>query len=116
MKFDACPVEPPGFGNGPLSIRTMSFQPRCARWPRRLLPTIPAPMTTHLASLGRELATCESMGLIYHTHALVARAQQLVLRDRGWRRHSPARGAVRGVRRAGPAGRGLDPALRGGRR
>ena len=27
MKFDACPVEPPGFGSGPLSIRTTSVQP-----------------------------------------------------------------------------------------
>ena len=27
MKFEACPVEPPGLGSGPLSIRTISFQP-----------------------------------------------------------------------------------------
>ena len=27
MKFDAWPVEPPGFGSGPLSISTMSVQP-----------------------------------------------------------------------------------------
>ena len=32
MKFDACPVEPPGFGSGPLSSRTTSVQPRRARW------------------------------------------------------------------------------------
>ncbi len=32
MKFDACPVEPPGFGIGPLSTRTRSRQPSCARW------------------------------------------------------------------------------------
>jgi hypothetical protein len=32
MKFDACPVEPPGFGSGPLSIRTRSCQPSLARW------------------------------------------------------------------------------------
>jgi hypothetical protein len=27
MKFDACPVEPPGLGRGPLSRRTTSVQP-----------------------------------------------------------------------------------------
>ncbi len=32
MKFEACPVEPPGFGNGPLSTRTMRGTPRRARW------------------------------------------------------------------------------------
>ena len=32
MKFEAWPVEPPGFGSGPLSSRTMSFQPSLARW------------------------------------------------------------------------------------
>ena len=32
MKFDAWPVEPPGFGNGPLSISTMSLQPSWWRW------------------------------------------------------------------------------------
>ena len=52
MKFDACPVEPPGFGSGPLSINTMSVQPSLARWPTRQLPTIPAPMITHLAVVG----------------------------------------------------------------
>ena len=32
MKFDAWPVEPPGLGSAPLSIWTMSRQPRRARW------------------------------------------------------------------------------------
>ena len=32
MKFDACPVEPPGLGSGPLSSWTMSRQPSRARW------------------------------------------------------------------------------------
>ena len=32
MKFEAWPVEPPGFGRGPLSICTMSRQPSLARW------------------------------------------------------------------------------------
>jgi hypothetical protein len=32
MKFDAWPVEPPGFGSAPLSIWTMSRQPSRARW------------------------------------------------------------------------------------
>src|SRR3954451_24801414 len=52
MKFDACPVEPPGLGSGPLSIWTMSVQPSSARWWTRLLPTMPAPMTTQRADEG----------------------------------------------------------------
>ena len=32
MKLDAWPVEPPGFGIGPLSTRTRSRQPSSARW------------------------------------------------------------------------------------
>ena len=32
MKFEACPVEPPGFGSGPLSSSTTSVQPSRARW------------------------------------------------------------------------------------
>jgi len=31
MKFEACPVEPPGFGIGPLSTRTSCVQPSRAR-------------------------------------------------------------------------------------
>ena len=31
MKFEACPVEPPGFGSGPLSSRTTSDQPWSVR-------------------------------------------------------------------------------------
>src|SRR5215210_6871200 len=110
MKLEACPVEPPGLGSGPLSIRTRSFQPSRARWPTRLLPTMPAPMTTARAVAGKELAAPDSSAtgitsgsrlagkLIYHTDALVARAQQLVLRDRGRRRADPAPRTVRGVR------------------
>ena len=52
MKLDAWPVEPPGFGIGPLSTRTRSRQPSCARWCTRLLPTMPAPMMTALARAG----------------------------------------------------------------
>src|SRR6266536_3068760 len=52
MKLDAWPVEPPGLGIGPLSMRTMSRQPSRARWYAKLLPTMPAPMTTALARLG----------------------------------------------------------------
>src|SRR5829696_8251276 len=55
MKFDACPVEPPGFGSGPLSSCRMSVQSRRARWHARPLPTMPAPMTTTRALLGRLL-------------------------------------------------------------
>ncbi len=32
MKFEACPVDPPGFGIGPLSTRTSCVQPSRARW------------------------------------------------------------------------------------
>ena len=52
MKFDAWPVEPPGLGSAPLSICTMSRQPSRARWYTRLLPTMPAPMTTTRAVAG----------------------------------------------------------------
>ena len=52
MKFDACPVEPPGLGRAPLSICTMSRQPSFARWYTRLLPTMPAPITTQRALCG----------------------------------------------------------------
>src|SRR5829696_6213864 len=55
MKFDAWPVEPPGLGSGPLSSCRMSVQPRRARWHARPLPTMPAPMTTTRALLGRLL-------------------------------------------------------------
>ena len=63
MKFDAWPVEPPGLGSGPLSIRTRSFQPRRARCPTRQLPTIPAPMTTACA-FARQGTRCS--GLVCH--------------------------------------------------
>ena len=55
MKFDACPVEPPGFGSGPLSIWTTSVQPSRVRWYERLLPTMPQPITTARAFAGNSL-------------------------------------------------------------
>src|SRR5438132_2976832 len=55
MKLDACPVEPPGFGNGPLSICTMSRQPSSARWPTTEFPTMPDPITTTFAVVGTSL-------------------------------------------------------------
>src|SRR5918999_350436 len=55
MKLEAWPVEPPGFGSGPVSIWTISVQPRRARWHARPFPTIPAPMTTTRALLGMRL-------------------------------------------------------------
>src|SRR6266699_598386 len=55
MKFDACPVEPPGLGNGPLSICTMSRQPCSARWATTEFPTMPDPITTTFAAVGRSL-------------------------------------------------------------
>ena len=60
MKFDACPVEPPGLGSAPLSIWTMSRQPRRARWCTRLLPTMPAPITTTRAVAGTSCPWCLS--------------------------------------------------------
>ena len=68
MKFDAWPVEPPGFGSGPLSSRTRSVQPSSARWPARLLPTMPAPITTARAVVGQEERS-QSWRLIYHDRA-----------------------------------------------
>ena len=55
MKLEACPVDPPGLGIGPLSTRTRSRQPSRARWWARLLPTMPAPMMTALARAGVSL-------------------------------------------------------------
>jgi hypothetical protein len=52
MKFDAWPVEPPGLGIGPLSISVRSVTPSRVKWYARLLPTIPAPMTTTLWEAG----------------------------------------------------------------
>src|SRR5438270_9486232 len=52
MKFDAWPVEPPGFGSAPCSISTRSVQSSWERWYARLLPTMPAPMTTACAEEG----------------------------------------------------------------
>jgi hypothetical protein len=61
MKFDAWPVEPPGFGSGPLSRRTTSLHPSLVRWYATLLPTIPQPMTTARASRGTVLIpSCSS--------------------------------------------------------
>ena len=50
MKFDACPVDPPGLGRGPLSISVTSRWPNATRWWATLLPTIPAPMITTRAA------------------------------------------------------------------
>src|SRR5450759_4797587 len=62
MKFDAWPVDPPGFGIGPLSMRTMSFQPRFARWYAMLLPTMPAPTMTTFALEGNEAMNTAPVG------------------------------------------------------
>src|SRR5438445_12849654 len=55
MQLDACPLAPPGFGNGPLSICTMSRQPSSARWPTTECPTMPDPITTTFAVVGTSL-------------------------------------------------------------
>src|ERR687896_1751062 len=128
MKFDACPVEPPGLGSGPLSIRTRSPQPRRARWWTRLLPTMPAPMTTARAVPGSAPAApdCSStevtsgsvaMGRkpdISHRDALVTGVEELLLRGPPGRPAGRHPGPLRGVRRAGPAGGGdAKPVWRG---
>ena len=61
MKFEAWPVEPPGFGNGPLSSSTMSLQPCRQRWWAMLFPTIPAPITTARALPGSVLMRSPSL-------------------------------------------------------
>src|SRR5918999_3496067 len=84
MKLDAWPVDPPGLGSGPLSSSTRSRQPSRARWWTRLLPTIPAPITTARALPGRrpppdwsstELTSGVGIAaaLIYHTGMHVSR-------------------------------------------
>src|SRR5262245_39078455 len=72
MKFEAWPVEPPGFGSGPLSPSTMPCRPCRARWYARLLPTMPAPITTARAEPGNVPATLTS-ALIYNEYS---RAEQ----------------------------------------
>src|SRR5439155_26682686 len=62
--FDAWPVEPPGFGSGPLSRRTRSVQPSSGRCHARLFPTMPSPLTTPRAAVGHWSGS--AMALIYH--------------------------------------------------
>ncbi len=70
MKLDACPVDPPGFGRGPFSMRTMSVRPawpgggpcRCRRSrlrsPRRSLAQAARSSVLHvLSSRAKGLAT-----------------------------------------------------------
>src|SRR2546423_8244726 len=71
MKFDAWPVEPPGFGNGPLSSWTRSVQPSSASQPTRLLPTMPPPITTALAPAGKSLKAGSSHGQEHAVHRLL---------------------------------------------
>src|SRR4051794_14221882 len=71
MKFDAWPVEPPGFGNGPLSSWTRSVQPSSASQPVRLLPTMPPPITTQRALLGKSLTFSASHGQEHAVHRLL---------------------------------------------
>src|SRR5205823_50128 len=71
MKFDAWPVEPPGFGNGPLSSWTRSVQPSSASQPVRLLPTMPPPITTQRALLGKSLTLSASHGQEHAVHRLL---------------------------------------------
>src|SRR5207302_8383340 len=71
MKFDAWPVEPPGFGNGPLSTWTTSVQPSSASQPVRPLPTMPPPIPTQRALLGKSLTLSASHGQEHAVHRLL---------------------------------------------
>ena len=55
LVVQAWPVDPPGFGSGPLSNCTMSRQPSSARCATTEFPTIPDPITTTFAAVGRSL-------------------------------------------------------------
>ena len=92
MKLDAWPVEPPGFGIGPLSTRTRSRQPSRARWWTRLLPTMPAPMMTALARRG--------VSVINHP---ASRGWSIPVRSRAARRHCSACWSWLKVNRCSPA-------------
>src|SRR5699024_1342153 len=52
MKLEACPVDPPGSGNAPLSSSTMLRHPSWARWCASEFPTMPAPTMTTSARSG----------------------------------------------------------------
>ena len=115
MKFDACPVEPPGFGSGPLSSRTRSVQPSRARWYARLLPTMPQPITTARArcsgsahAVFTQRSHAQSTARHRPLEALDVGAHDAPRRGRRRRRGSPraARGAPRSPRRARARGRG----------
>src|SRR4029079_14102193 len=73
MKLDAWPVEPPGLGSGPLSTCTMSRQPSSARWPTTEFPTIPDPITTTFAVVGRSLTGRTLRGCSLEHRAELAR-------------------------------------------
>ena len=108
MKLDAWPVDPPGLGSAPLSICTTSVHPSRVRWCTRLLPTMPAPITTTPAVVGTSAMTgllgaspaagCASRNGLRHTrlHEMYAAAPEHCQGCSGRRRT-----AVRG-RRVGP--------------
>ena len=62
MKLEACPVDPPGFGSGPLSSSRTPSQPSLPRWWATLEPTIPEPITT-----ARLVPGSPFIALIYQT-------------------------------------------------
>ena len=124
MKLDAWPVEPPGFGSGPLSSSTRSRQPSRARWCTRLLPTMPAPITTARALPGR--APLSSL-VVHGGHLGVGNAGEpdishrkctrptnceVDVRHRLGDRGGTLAGRVRGLLGAGPARGGRAPAVR----
>ena len=96
MKFEAWPVDPPGFGRGPLSTSTMSDHPSRARWPTRQLPTMPAPITTTLAvgpSPGPRSWRCPSCPIARRIGFHVAERDRIV-------EHSSCVAGVQSVERA----------------
>src|SRR4051812_9139713 len=125
MKFEAWPVEPPGLGSGPLSIWTMSVHPSRARWCTRLLPTMPAPITTTRAVGGTEAigGTFPGRALLLMTqrsalsatrfHPASARAALSTLTGRSSPRdHAVLTGSTD---RADPSGDALEPGVDLGR-
>src|SRR6266498_2158227 len=97
MKFDAWPVEPPGFGSAPCSISTRSVQPSRDRWYAMLLPTMPAPITTACADEGGAVVFTRRSGRV------------------AWPLRSPAHAGASFPRHDRRHRRGLPRGARGGR-
>ena len=106
MKFEAWPVEPPGFGSGPLSIRSTSLQPSSVRWYARLDPTMPLPTTTARARGGREPDISLIAGAIYDSLRARAGSPARTPSRAGASLPRPARDRRRGSLRGAHGARG----------